>query len=127
MDISREPVLAVPFSKETSCPGEHLVFRSKSVSNRETGRDEGLSPRPFFVPGMQTARTDPVNAYRVRAIIALSMIATLGLACRKPASGLEQAQRTARAERKVLMVQFGADWCPDCLVLSAYLQQPSLH
>jgi thioredoxin len=36
---------------------------------------------------------------------------------------LDQALRGARAQQKVLMVEFGANWCSDCVALSRHFEQ----
>jgi thioredoxin len=36
---------------------------------------------------------------------------------------LDQALRGARAQHKVLMVEFGANWCSDCVALSQHFEQ----
>ena len=36
---------------------------------------------------------------------------------------VEEALKTARMQNKFLMVQFGANWCPDCVALAHSLEQ----
>jgi thiol:disulfide interchange protein len=38
---------------------------------------------------------------------------------------LDHALMTARAQRKYLMIEFGADWCDDCRVLAQNLADPT--
>jgi thioredoxin 1 len=40
---------------------------------------------------------------------------------------LQQARENARANGKSLMVQFGADWCSDCVELSQQLEQEGIR
>jgi thiol:disulfide interchange protein len=37
---------------------------------------------------------------------------------------VDAALAAARADGKHVLIEFGADWCPDCHVLAAYLQDP---
>jgi protein disulfide-isomerase len=52
-------------------------------------------------------------------------LAAISSACHSPVSDLKRARREARLQGKLLMVQFGADWCPDCRALSKELDASS--
>jgi len=40
---------------------------------------------------------------------------------------LDYALKKAKAQRKILMVEFGADWCEDCIVLARNLADPVVN
>jgi thiol-disulfide isomerase/thioredoxin len=39
-------------------------------------------------------------------------------------AAVDAALAAARADGKHVLIEFGADWCPDCHVLAAYLEDP---
>jgi thioredoxin 1 len=44
-----------------------------------------------------------------------------------PRAAVEAGKARAAASGKMLMVTFGADWCPDCLTLQRNLRDPDTH
>jgi thiol:disulfide interchange protein len=58
---------------------------------------------------------------------ALALTAILLASCSSHQNELERAKRDARASGKILMVEFGADWCNDCRVLSEDLRKDTVN
>lgn len=43
-----------------------------------------------------------------------------------PQDDIEAALRLAKGDGKLVLLDFGANWCPDCLVLSTLFEDPSV-
>ena len=43
-----------------------------------------------------------------------------------PNAAIEQALKQAKADHKRVLLDFGADWCPDCLVLAQRFEDPKV-
>lgn len=39
---------------------------------------------------------------------------------------IRQARATAKAEGKLVLIDFGADWCPDCVVLARHMESTTV-
>jgi thiol-disulfide isomerase/thioredoxin len=44
-----------------------------------------------------------------------------------PQDDIDAALRLAQGDGKLVLLDFGANWCPDCLVLSTLLEDPSVE
>jgi len=70
-----------------------------------------------------------------RRIAAVALLSALAVCAQAPAGpydtkadahkDLAAAKQRAKAEKKYVMVIFGANWCPDCVVLHKLLDEPS--
>jgi thiol:disulfide interchange protein len=81
-----------------------------------------------------------MNAYRIARRLALSCAGVLLLALATPraaaaqlydpranaSAAVDSAVAQARADHKLVLLDFGADWCLDCLILERLFQQPGV-
>jgi thiol-disulfide isomerase/thioredoxin len=78
-----------------------------------------ISPTPE--PGLPTAPRRPTSTQQP----AISKEPYSGVAI--PQTDIKTALAAAKQDGKLVLLDFGANWCPDCLVLNKLFEDPAVH
>lgn len=74
-----------------------------------------------------SAQSAPAPRLHVQTIEALAPLPLPYDEKANATAAVAAAKAKAKASHKLLLIDFGGNWCPDCRVLAAVMKQPEMH
>lgn len=108
--ISRKIIIVVVLALAMlACNAANLTRPSQDLAPTPVAQEQ---PKATEVPQQPKAtEASLIEPYNEKAI---------------PADDIDAALRLAKGDGKLVLLDFGANWCPDCLVLATLFEDPSV-